>query len=277
MKKMMKLLLLLVLLCGLTGCFQIDQVITLLPDGSGMFEETFMISRKISASMAALTTGPDEQAGTDDTRKPDIKEQSFFKDDEIKKRAESLGPGVRFIRMERIINKQFEGYKAIYSFNDINMLHIEQNNPGMPKQQEQVNGTTAKGIAFIFKPGKTAQLTVKQPKKDAMTEVPSAEAAVPAKKTSPEELAIMRQMFDGMRIVTTLVIKGQVLKSNATHRAGSTITLAELDFGKILDKPELLEKMTAMPPGDQAAAMEMLKVFPGMKIDMNDEVQVSFK
>lgn len=276
MKNMMKLLLLLVVLCGLTGCFQIDQVITLLPDGSGTFEETFMISRKISASMAALTAGLDEQAETDDTRKPDIKEQSFFKDAEIKKRAESLGSGVRFIRMERIVNKQFEGYKAIYSFNDINMLHIEQNNPGMPKQ-EQVNGTTAKGIAFIFKPGKTAQLTVKQPKKDAMTEVPLAEAAVPAKKTSPEELAMMRQMFDGMRVVTTLVIKGQVLKSNATHRVGSAITLAELDFGRILDKPELLEKMAAMPPGDQAAAMEMLKVFPGMKIDMNNEVQVSFK
>ena len=87
----------------------------------------------------------------------------------------------------------------------------------------------------------------------------------------------MRQMFDGMRVSTKLVIKGKVVTSNATHRSGSTITLAEIDFGKILDKPELLEKMAAVQPGDQAAAMEMIKTFPGMKIDMNDELRVSFK
>jgi len=88
---------------------------------------------------------------------------------------------------------------------------------------------------------------------------------------------MVRQMFDGLRISTTLVIKGKVLDTNATHRSDSTITLTEIDFGKILDKPELLAKMAAIRPGDQAAAMEMIKNLPGMKVDMNEELRVSFR
>jgi hypothetical protein len=277
MKKIMELIVLLVMSCGLAGCFQVDQVVTLLPDGSGTFEETFMISRKIAESMAALTGGMGELSGSEGNDTPKIKEQSFFKDDEIQKRGESLGSGVNFVKMERIANKQYEGYKAVYSFKDINTLHIVQGNPSMPKQVDQEGGTSSKGIRFVFTPGKTAELMVKQPKKDAIVAGQAAEPVSPPKKAGPEELAMMRQMFDDLRVSTTLVIKGTVIKSNATHRAGSTITLAEIDFGKILDKPELLEKMASVQPGDQAAAMEMIKKFPGMKIDMNDELRVSFK
>jgi hypothetical protein len=277
MKKLMELIVLLLVSCGLAGCFQVDQVVTLLPDGSGTFEETFMINRKIAESMAALTGGMGEQSGTEGNDTAKSKEPSFFKDDEIKKRAEILGSDVSFVKMERIANKQFEGYKALYSFRNINKLHIEQSNPAMPKQVDQGGEPASKGIQFVFTPGKTAQLVVKQTKKSAIAGVETAEAASQPKKAGPEELAMMRQMFDGMRVSTTLVIKGKDIKSNATHQTGSTITLAEIDFGKILDKPELLEKMASVQPGDQTAAMEMIKTFPGMKIDMNDELRVSFK
>ena len=277
MKKIMALIVLLLVSCGLAGCFQVDQVVTLLPDGSGTFEETFLISRKIGESMVALSGGMGEQSGTEGNDATKSKEQSFFKDDEIKKRGESLGSDVRFVKMERIATKQFEGYKAVYSFRDINKLHIEQSNPAMSKQIDQGSESVSKGIQFVFTPGKTAELVVKQPKKDAVAREQTAEAASQSKKAGPEELAMMRQMFDGMRVSTTLVIKGKVIKSNATHRIDSTITLAEIDFDKILDKPELLEKMASVQSGDQTAAMEMIKTFPGMKFDMNDELRISFK
>ena len=124
-----------------------------------------MISRKIAESMAALAGGMGEQPGAEESDKPKIKEQSFFKDDEIKKRAETLGSGVSFVKMERIANKQYEGYTAVYSFKDISKLHIEQSNPGMPKQMEQGSEAAPAGVQFQFTPGKTAQLVVKQLKK----------------------------------------------------------------------------------------------------------------
>ena len=273
MKKIMELVVLLVVSCGLAGCFQVDQVVTVLPDGSGTVEETFMISRKIAESMAALTGGMDEQQGSDGTVKPPVKEQSFFKDDEIKKRAENFGADVRFVKMERLANKQFEGYKAVYAFSNINTLRLDQGNQGMPGQGRE---SAPKGTEFVFTPGKTATLVVKQNKKtDTAGSVP--ETPPPAKEATAEELAMVRQMFDGLRVSTTLVIKGKIVDSNATYRTDSTITLAEVDFGKILDKPELLAKMAALQPGDQAGAMEMVKKLPGMKIDLNDEVRISFK
>lgn len=277
MKKIMELVAVLVLSCGLAGCFQVDQVVTLSPDGSGTVAETFMISRKVAESMAALTAGMGEQPGADGNGKATAKEQSFFTDDEIRKRGESFGPDVSFVRMVRLANGQFEGYRAVYSFKDINKLRLEQGNPGMPGQTGQAGESAPKGTEFVFTPGKTALLVVKQPKKSA----PAGEAAAgmqpPAREASAEELAMVRQMFDGLRISTTLVLKGKVVDTNATHRTGSTIILAEVDFGKILDKPELLAKIAALQQGDQAAAMEMIKNFPGMKVDMNDELRVGFR
>jgi hypothetical protein len=277
MKNIMKLIALLLVSSGLAGCFQVDQVITLAPDGSGTVEEMFMVSRKISESMAALAGGMGEQPGTDGNDKSPPKEQSFFKDDEIKKRAESYGTDVRFVRMERLADKQFEGYKAVYSFKNINTLRLDQGNPGMPKQAGQGSESTSKGTEFVFTPGKTATLVVKQQKKNVSAGGDTPAVVTPEKETNAEELAMVRQMFEGLRISTTLVIKGKVIDSNATHRTGSTIIMAEVDFGKILDKPELLAKMAAVQPGDQAAAMEMIKKIPGMKFDMNDELRVSFR
>lgn len=277
MKKIMELFAVLLVSCGLAGCFQVDQVITLAPDGSGTIEETFMISRKISESIGALAGGMGEQAGADDSDKSPPREQSFFKDDEIKKRGERYGADVRFVKMERVANQQFEGYKAVYSFKNINKLRLDQGTPGMPGQAAQGSELAPSGTEFVFTPGKTAGLIVKQQNKRASAGGDIADTPPPARESSAEELAMVRQMFDGLRISTTLVIKGKVIDSNATHRTGSTITLAEIDFGKILDKPELLAKMAAVPPGDQKAAMEMIKKLPGMKIDMNDELRISFR
>ena len=277
MKKIMELFAVLLVSCGLAGCFQVDQVITLSPDGSGIIEETFMISRKVSESMGALAGGMSEQAGAEGSVKAPPKEQSFFKDEEIKKRGERYGEDVRFVRMERVANQQFEGYKAVYSFKNINKLRLDQGPPGMPGQAGQGSEPAPSGTEFVFTPGKTARLIVKQQKKKAAAEGEISDTTPPARESSAEELAMVRQMFDGLRIFTTLVIKGKVIDSNATHRTGSTITLAEIDFGKILDKPELLAKMAAVPPGDQTAAMEMIRNFPGMKIDMNDELRISFR
>ena len=277
MKKIMELFVVMLLACGLVGCFQVDQVVTLSPNGSGTIEETFMISRKIAESMAAFSGGMSDQPGSADNNSAKTNGQSFFKDDEIKKRAEGYGQGVKLVKMERIANKQFEGYKAVYSFRDMNKLRLDQENPGMPKQPGQESDSKPKATEFVFTPGKTATLLVKQQKKNASAGEAAVEQAVPAKESSAEELAMVRQMFDGLRMSTKLVIKGKIVDSNATHRTDSTITLVELDFGKILDKPELLAKMAAAQPGDQAAAMEMIKNFPGMKVDMNDELRVSFR
>jgi hypothetical protein len=277
MKNIVKMMTLLLVTCGLAGCFQVDQKITLSPDGSGTIEETLMVSSMIANSMSAMSDSMAQQGeATDKKDKTPPAKQSMFKEDDIRKKAENYGPDVSFVKMERIANQQFEGYKAVYSFKNINNVRLEQGNPGMPGQSQQATDST-KGIKFVFTPGKTARLVVKQPKKETTAEETATDKPAAAAETPPEQLAMIRQMFNGMRVSSTLIIKGNVIKSNATHRSGSTIVLADIDFGKILDKPELLAQMASIQPGDQAAAMEMMKKLPGMKIDLNEELQVSFK
>jgi hypothetical protein len=278
MNKILKMCALLVVAWGLVGCFQVDQVITVLPDGSGTVEETMLVSRKIAESMAAFAGGMAELGDPDATgeKKPSIAPQSFFKDDDIKKRAEGFGTTARFVKSERIVNERFEGYRAVYAFKDINTLRIEPGNAALPKQPGVVEAATAKGTEFVFTPGKRATLVMKRPKNSGEEKAPVV-ATEPPPQANPGDLDMLRQMFAGLRLSTTLVIKGQVVESNATHRAGSVITLTEVDFDKILDKPELLTKIAALPPGDQGAAMAMIKSFPGMKVDMNDEMRVMFK
>jgi hypothetical protein len=277
MENIVKMVTMLLVSCALAGCFQVDQKITLSPDGSGTIEETLMVSSMIANSMSAMSESMAPQGETADGKdKTPPAKQSMFKEEDIRKKAENYGPDVRFVKMERIVNKQFEGYKAVYSFKNINNVRLEQGNPGMPGQGPQAADST-KGIKFVFTPGKTATLVVKQPKKEMATAETVPDKQASAAETPPEQLAMIRQMFNGMRVSSSLVIKGKVIKSNATHRTDSTIILADIDFGKILDKPELLAQMASIQPGDQDAAMEMMKKLPGMKIDMNEELQVSFK
>jgi hypothetical protein len=277
MNKIMGLMALLLLACGLSGCFQVDQVVTVSPDGSGTLEETFMISRRIADSMAAIAGGMGGQQESPGDDKSGKKEQSFFKYEDIAKRAGGFGADVHFVKMQRIANEQFEGYKAVYSFTDISKLRLDQGYGGMPKQMGQGSATAPKGTEFIFTPGKTARLVVRQSKMSAAAGDGAPETTSPARESSSEELAMLLQMFDGLRVSTTLVINGKIINSNATHRTDSTIILADVDFGKILDKPELLAKMAVLQQGDQNAAMEMIRKLPGMKFDMNDELQVNFR
>jgi hypothetical protein len=272
----------------LAGCFQVEQTVTVGTDGSGTVEETLLVSRRISESMEGLVAGLDGQGESAGDQAAGRKKQepapqrSFFKDEEIRKRAETMGEGVSFVRMERIANEEFEGYRALFAFRDINKLTLSQG--GGPSQAAGSGaGAKGQGIRFVFTPGKNATLVLKQRQQKAAAGEGEAaapkkeERPVPAGKASAEDLAMLRQMFAGLRFAMTVVVKGEIVETNATHRDGSRVTLADIDLGRMLDKPELLTKLAEIPPGDSGAALEMLKKIPGMKADLNDELRITFR
>lgn len=271
----------------LAGCFQVDQVVTVGPDGSGTVVETFLISRRIAESMASLTAGlgGQEEAGgaqaAGEKKQEPAAPPSFFQEEDIRKRAGKMGPGVSFVGMKRISDKDFEGYRAEYAFSDINQIRLDQEG-GPPRRDASGAEPKQKGTSFSFTPGKNPTLVVKQHRTRAAgesgtMEKKGEEAAPPARQAGPEELAMLRQMFAGLRFSVAVVVKGKIDETNATHRDGSRVTLAEIDFGQLLDKPELLARLAEMPPGDTGAALEMMKKIPGMKVDLNDEVRIMFR
>jgi tetratricopeptide (TPR) repeat protein len=93
------------------------------------------------------------------------------------------------------------------------------------------------------------------------------------KMAIPEQ---MKKLFQDMKMRIAIEIEGEILRTNATHRQGSTITLMDVDFGKLLGKLEALQKINEEMSRNPAKAKESLEKLPGVKIELHREVHVEF-
>ena len=70
------------------------------------------------------------------------------------------------------------------------------------------------------------------------------------------------------------VIKGggDITKTNATYADKNTVTILDMNIGKLLENPAQFEKLAAMGPiKDMETAKKMLKDFPGLKIETEEK------
>jgi hypothetical protein len=97
-------------------------------------------------------------------------------------------------------------------------------------------------------------------------------------KDMPEEaLEQVKQMFEGMRVAMIIEIDGKLVKTNATHVDGNRITLMDMDFGKLLEAPEKFKMFAKINPKTVEDAKKLVKNVPGIKVDLNDKVEIKFK
>jgi hypothetical protein len=117
---------------------------------------------------------------------------------------------------------------------------------------------------------KAAGQNVEAPKED--TETPPADkGAIP-----DEEAKKLVEMFMGMRMTLSVEVNGAIKGTNATHLSGNRITIVDFDLAKLGASIPQLEKLKQMKKSSLADARELLKDFPGMKMDMNDQLTVEF-
>jgi len=90
-------------------------------------------------------------------------------------------------------------------------------------------------------------------------------------------LAQMKELFGGMKISLAVEVMGAIVRTNATHREGSKITLMEMDFGKLFEHQENLKKFSAQKPDTIEDAKKMMKDIPGIKVELNKEVTIDFR
>ena len=86
----------------------------------------------------------------------------------------------------------------------------------------------------------------------------------------------MKEMFKDMKVNIALEVEGDIIRTNATHREGSKITLMEVDFGKLMENEEALKKVNQLEPRNAAEARKLLKDIPGIKVEFNPELRVEF-
>jgi hypothetical protein len=268
----------------LYGCFQTDTVIRIKPDGSGVIEETFMLSKELLESFQDLVKGfADEEKNSKEEAAKEKQDPIEGMIKEARSRENQYGPDVKFVSAISLKTETMGGYKAIYAFKDINTVKVNQN-PGNKAEKSgagQALPAKEENILFKFIKGPVATLTVMIPKDKKDREEKKAEVqkkeAEDKSQADPKAVEQMKIFFKDMGIRIALEIDGTILKTNATYRKKSEITLVELRFGKLIENKDIFEKVIAAQPKSVEEAKELVKGIEGLKIEMANPLVVEFK
>ncbi len=271
----------------LFGCFQTDTVIRIKPDGSGVIEETFLLSNSFLDSFQELSKG---FAGGDNDTKNEAKTekqdpvQGMIKD--AQSREKQFGPDVKFVSAIPLKTETMSGYKAIFAFKDINTLKVNQNPGNKTKKPGAGEEKPAKeeDILFKFVKGPVSTLTVMMPKNKKGEEVQVPKEEVQNKgeiqnkgKVDPKAAEMAMTLLKDMGIRIALVIDGTILKTNATYQKESELTMVDLNFGKLIENKDVFEKIIAANPKTFEETKELIKGIEGLKMEMANPIVVEFK
>lgn len=268
---------------GLTSCLEIHETVTLKKDGSGTIVEETVLGSQLSAmmQMAALQGGG----------APDM-----FGEEVAKKRAEKFGQGVTVAKVEKINQEGKSGSRVTYQFADINAVSLDMTdgasslNAMSPQgaQAAEEKPTGVKPITFRYKEG---MLTIANPQPDKEALETAQEAAQDATgKTAPAEegriepgaevaqmQAMALQMMKDMKMSAKVVIEPGIAETNATHHNGNTITLMEMDMGKLMANPEVMKELQGLDIKNPAELEKKLKTIEGVKGEEKESVTVKLK
>jgi hypothetical protein len=261
-----------VLLFALAGCLEISTIVSVKPDGTGTISEQMLMSNS-SFSEMALTDG-------------DKKGQSgqLPGKESFDKKSLGMGDGVHFVSVRPIVTKTQTGYEALYSFRDINLLQVNSapdngvsadstSGEQSPKKKKQY-------VRFSLKEGTPSRLVIlmDQEKKASLSGTP--DAAKPQQNAEQLKMAIsiMKQFLKGMRVFMAIDVNGSILSTNATYRKEKRITLMDVDFDKLLANPKQFASFAALGSDPSSEEMQkILKKIPGIKLETQKEVDVSFQ
>jgi hypothetical protein len=264
------------------GCINLQTIVKVKPDGSGTLHQTLTMNPQAMEAMMegmARSMGGEVKKGDKPAAKMEKKTVPGTSAAEAKAKAAEFGEGVTFTSVDPIEKPDAMGATLNFAFKDVNKLHI---NPkpdkpgkgmgmGAPAAAEEKPEDRVK-FRFAKAASGNPQLTVvmgemkREPKKDA----------TPTPPTGPEELAMMKQMFKGMRILMAVDVDGKVVKTNSPYVEGNRITIIDFDFEKLMENPNL-KSLDPIFEGSLDDARTALKGVKGVKMNLEPEVQIEFK
>lgn len=246
-----------VLAVALTGCINSTTIIKVKPDGTGTVEQTTLVN--LGALKSMLPPGASQTSGPGAVTEADLK-----------RTAEKMGRGVRLQSSTPVKEDGFEGVKAIFEFDDINQVQINQDpamgggsSPDAPPSAPDDDPVRFK----LTRKGGTSLLTVTiqdKPgtgKDGAPTDVPD--------MADPMMMAMLKTMFQGFKINIALDVMGSIVKTNADYVNGSRVTLLEMDLAALLeDEAKFKELQKKLGPDASLSSVKpYLKDIKGIKVD----------
>ena len=258
------------------GCFQVETTVRVNPDGSGTIEERMLMSRMIIKQFEEMSRAfaePDEKPPRPFT---------LHEEEKLRKRAANLGQGVAYVSSSAIEDDSYSGYKALYSFSDINKVRLSSaGKEAMPGEGEKEGGTGDGAVAFNFSPGATSRLLIIMPRSESAAKPSGSEDGKTVEPSmTPEQKKEVGEMMKGMRFSLAVEVKGAIVKTNATQCKGNRITLFEFDLDRMGGGFEELQKLQSSGGAQAptlAEARNLLKNLPCVSVELNDQVEVLFK
>lgn len=257
----------------LAGCLQMERIVRVNRDGSGVLIERLVLGNEMVEMLREVASAT----------QPEGQPFSIRNDEELRGKAANFGEGVRFLSAKDLETGFGKGFEARYAFADINKLRIGQD-PGesIPGgESTAANDKEAKFTTFTFRPANPAELVVHWPVDEAAYEAGAGSTEASNEVTSPEQeqmaMEMMKSVFKDVRMVIHIEVVGDIVETNATHRRGNRVTLMEIDFGELISSEAALRSMAGKKPESVADMKELVKLVPGLKIEIEPEVTIRFQ
>jgi len=234
-----------------SGCIKVNSNVIINKDGSGILEEQVLMSDMVITMMNEF--------------------MSSFQDSTS---APEEGEGVKYVSGEEIKIDGWQGYKAIYSFEDLNKIKME-TDPNTKVENPQDDGQATEYFSFKFIPGEIAELIIDRP--DLSSKNQNEEISVETDSENQELDDNLIKMMDGMTMTISLEFNGEIVETNASFVDGSKVTMLDIDFSEILKNKESLEMFKKNPPDNLDEMKAIVENIPGMKVEFQKPVIVKFK
>lgn len=252
----------------LVGCINSATLIKVKPDGSGTVEQTTLVNTGAMKAMMPGMTPPGQSSNA-------------VNEADLKRTAERMGKGVRLLSAEPAKAGTFEGVKAVYAFDDINLVQVSQD-PSMSGSTTGAFSTEPPPVESpvkftLKKSGGASLLTVQFQDKPVSADKPDTPQGGP-NMSDPAVLNMVKTMFEGFKIAIDLEVMGSIVKTNAEYVNGSRLTLLEMDLGQLFQDQEKLQALQGkVAPGASLSEVKpYLKDIKGIKID-GPTINVEFK
>ena len=251
----------------LSGCINSTSLVKVKPDGSGTIEQTLLVNTAAAKALASSFGGQAQ-----------VKEGGggVLNEAEFKRSAERMG--VKPVSLTPLKEGGFEGAKAIYAFDDITKVRVDQD-PQLagPSGATIKAGSSGTPIKFGFaKQGGGSVLTITVDEKTAAPGSPG-DAKTPD-KIDPAMMQMIKTMFQDFKVLIDVEVDGKIVKTNADYVSGSRVTLLELDMNKLFENEAALTALQSkVRPGASIADVRpYLKDVKGVKIN-NPTVTIEFR
>ena len=182
---------------------------------------------------------------------------------------------MEFVKTELIDKDGKKGARVHFKFADINKIKVspsgavEDMNQQAPGEEEEGKEDEEETVSFSYTDGK---LKVKTPPADFEDMQMGDEGA-----ENPEMEAMMKEMMADMRLSLKLKIADGIESTDATYTEGDTITLFDVQVGKMFAQKNELKKIGETGKTDKEAAKAAFSKLDGIKVETKEDVTVTLK